>query len=276
MNIPCILSIAGTDPTCGAGIQADLKTISALKGYAATVITSLVAQNTCGVQDMRHIDKDFVYTQIKSVCNDLQIKTVKIGMLFGEELIQTVIRAINDFDLQKIVIDPVMIAKSGDSLIESSSFKLYKTKFLPHAYLITPNVVECEYLLDKKIKNYQDMKLAALELANIYNTNVLLKGGHLNDTQFSQDLLFDQNQNKTFWFQQQRIVTKNTHGTGCSLSSAIATFLAHDLSLYDAVLNANKYIHNAIKNSIDFKIGKGNGPLDHFYYLRKEETNLSI
>lgn len=268
MNIPCVLSIAGTDPTAGAGIQADLKTISALNGYAATVITSLVAQNTQGVQEILHIDPKFVYTQLASVFNDLDIKAVKVGMIFGKEIITEVIKTFKEFKPPKIVIDPVMVAKSGDFLIDFATFEIYKKDFLPYAYLITPNIVEAEYLLDTKINSTMEMENSAILLGKQLQTNVLLKGGHLQQSQNSSDVLYDFHLNKTYWFEYERIETKNTHGTGCSLSSAIATFLALDYSLYDAVNAGTKYLHEAIQSSVNFNVGKGYGPLDHFYFLR--------
>lgn len=266
-KLACILSIAGTDPSGGAGIQADIKAISATGGYAASVITALVAQNTQGVQSIEEVSSQFVRKQLDSVFQDLKFDSVKIGMLHDERIIQVVSEAILHYQPANIVLDPVMFAKDGSSLLELKTIELLKEKLLVHADLITPNLPEGEQLLGKPIKNHQDMADAASALGDTYQTNILLKGGHLQG-QSAPDVLFHQKTNHCYWFETTRIQTKNTHGTGCSLSSAIASYLGQGCSLVDAVQQAKDYLKKSIQAGARYSIGQGNGPVDHFYFLR--------
>lgn len=267
-TLPIILTIAGTDPSGGAGIQADIKTISATGGYAASVITALVAQNTQGVDSIYEIDANFIYRQLHCVFNDLNVSAVKIGMLYNKEIIQVVADALEKFKAKNIVLDPVMFAKSGDSLINFENIEVLKQKLLPKVTLITPNIPECEHLLDNKINDFSKMQSGTKKLSQKYNINVLLKGGHLYDTNKASDVLYEVNK-KYHVFESEWINTSNTHGTGCTLSSAIASYLAQGLTLKESVNMAKIYLTNAVKAASFLKIGKGNGPLEHFYNFRK-------
>lgn len=266
-TLPIVLTIAGTDPSGGAGIQADIKTISATGSYAASVITAIVAQNTQGVDAIYELDSLCINSQIESVFNDLKVSAVKIGMLHNRKIIEVVAATLKKFSFQNVVLDPVMYAKSNDPLIGFADIEILKEQLLPFVDLITPNIPECEHLLGVKINDLPTMEKAARELSETYNINVLLKGGHLNNEQ-SPDLLYEINR-ACKWFETKRIKSKNTHGTGCTLSSAIASYLAQGLLLNEAVAEAKNYLTEALKAACFLKIGKGNGPLDHFYNYRK-------
>ncbi|OGV48560.1 MAG: bifunctional hydroxymethylpyrimidine kinase/phosphomethylpyrimidine kinase [Legionellales bacterium RIFCSPHIGHO2_12_FULL_42_9] len=272
-NIPCVLSIAGTDPSGGAGISADIKAISATGGYAASVITALVAQNTQGVQSILEIPPAFVSQQLESVFNDLTIAAVKIGMLHEKQIIDAVVDALIRFQPAIIVFDPVMVAKDGSILLDLKTISLLKKELIPRVTLITPNLFEASHLLETEIKTTQQMEVAANTLGRHYQVNVLIKGGHLEDTA-SADLLYSIHDNTCHWFTAKRIHTKNTHGTGCSLSAAIASYLAQNFSLLEAVGQAKQYISHAIQSGSMQTIGKGNGPVDHFYFLENRTSRL--
>lgn len=265
-NVPCIASIAGTDPSGGAGIQADIKAISATGGYAASIITALVAQNTQGVQLIQEVPAFFVQQQIESVFNDLDIEAVKIGMLHDARIIDVVASALNTFKPKYVVFDPVMIAKDGSILLSLDTILHLKETLFPHIHLITPNLFEANHLLGSDITTTTDMESAAKSLGAEFNISVLIKGGHLNGEQ-SPDVLYCRPTNDCHWFHAERIDTKHTHGTGCSLSSAIASYLAQGLTLYDAIVTAKNYLTKGIQAGRYLQIGRGNGPIDHFYFL---------
>ena len=265
---PCIVTIAGTDPSGGAGIQADIKVISATGGYAASVITALVAQNTQGVQAIEAVSPDFVQKQIDSVFSDLAIKAVKIGMLHQASIIEVIATALSTLKPEHIVLDPVMVAKDGSILLDLETIDFIKTHLLPHVYLITPNIVEAEHLLNTSITTTTEMESVAKQLGTQFNLNVLLKGGHLQGTR-SPDVLYTVQNNTCEWFHAERFQTRNTHGTGCSLSSAIASYLAQGYALPKAISTAKNYITHAIRSGAEHTIGQGNGPIDHFYFLDK-------
>ncbi|KTD76597.1 bifunctional hydroxymethylpyrimidine kinase/phosphomethylpyrimidine kinase [Legionella waltersii] len=265
-NLACVLSIAGTDPSGGAGISADIKAISATGGYAAAVITALVAQNTQGVQCIERVSPEFVHKQLNSVFLDLPISAVKIGMLHDERIIAVVSKTLDKTRPPNIVFDPVMVAKDGSLLLELDSISLLKEKLLPLTDLITPNLFEAEYLIGGGIRNFQEMEAAALAIGQQFRINVLIKGGHL-ETNESSDVLFNFTKNTIDWFSSPRVKSSNTHGTGCTLSSAISSYLAQGLALYDAVASAKNYISHAIQSGKNYRLGKGNGPVDHFYFL---------
>lgn len=264
---PCVLTIAGSDSSGGAGIQADIKAISATGSYAASVITALTAQNTLGVQGVQAIPPAFVAQQIESVLDDLRIRAVKIGMLFDANIIKIVAEKLEKFQIKNAVLDPVMIAKSGDALLKSEAISALKSELISKCYLITPNLDEAEKLLETRIRNREEMAAAATALGQQYQTNVLVKGGHLS-VDDAADVLFLQQHQSLHWFQSTRIDTKNTHGTGCTYSAAIASFLAQKYDLYDAVSAAKKYVDEAIIAAQHCKIGHGFGPLHHFYFLK--------
>lgn len=266
-HFPCVVSIAGTDPSGGAGIQADIKSISATGSYAASVITVLVSQNTQGVDAIYPISPEFVSNQINSVFKDLQISAVKIGMLYNRDIIEVVLSAIKKYKPNNIVLDPVIMAKDKSLLLQLSDLEFFKKELIPRVHIITPNIMEAEYITSNKITSLIQMEDSAKEIAEQYQTNVLIKGGHLEGNQ-SSDVLFILNERKIKWFNSKRIHTNNTHGTGCSLSSAIASYLAQDYSLNESVNLAKSFLSKAIIGGSKIKIGQGHGPVDHFFFLR--------
>ena len=273
-NPPCVVSFAGTDPSGGAGIQADIKAISATGSYAASIITALVAQNTCGVQSILDIPPAFVTQQADAVFDDLAIKAVKIGMLHNQEIIDVVAATIEHRKPQHVVFDPVMVAKNGCSLIDPTTLDFLKQRLLPHVTLITPNLHEAEKLLHTQITNLDEMALAAITLAKQFNIDVLVKGGHLT-SQKSSDVLYCHSNQQQYWFHANRIETKNTHGTGCTLSSAIASYLAQEYAVNDAIEAAKQYLTRAIESGSQFNIGHGHGPVDHFFNIySSDETTI--
>lgn len=270
----CVLTIAGSDSSGGAGIQADIKVISALGCYAASVITALTAQNTMGVQAIHEIPSTFVQEQLESVFQDLNIKSVKIGMLHNEKIMSVISDTLKKFKPSFVVLDPVMMSKNGCALIDPETLPALKQMLFPLATLITPNLSEAELLLDVKIKTSIEQELAALEIGNRFKVNVLIKGGHFSNEQ-SSDVLYVYREKICHWFHAERIDSHNTHGTGCSLSSAIASFLAKGESLEIAVSNAKKYLTKAIEFGASLKIGRGYGPVDHFYFLNEGDSLTS-
>ncbi|HBI22514.1 MAG TPA: bifunctional hydroxymethylpyrimidine kinase/phosphomethylpyrimidine kinase [Legionella sp.] len=263
---PCVVTIAGTDPSGGAGIQADIKTISATGSYAASIITALVAQNTCGVQAILDVSPAFIQQQIDSVFSDLDVQAVKIGMLHNEHVIDVVAAAMQTLKPTHIVFDPVMVAKNGCALIDPNTIDFLKQRLLPLVTVVTPNIPEAETLMGESITTFAEMEHAAITLGERYQVDVLMKGGHLSG-EHSSDVLYSRKNGHSDWFQAERIDTLNTHGTGCTLSSAIASYLAQHYTLYNAVSAAKHYLTQAIRSGSHFKIGHGHGPVDHFYFL---------
>ena|SRR3989338_9543753 len=261
---PTVLTIAGSDCSGGAGIQADIKTITANGGYAASVITALTAQNTLGVQQIQNLPQTFIDAQLHSVFSDITVDAVKIGMLHDEKVINSVKKAIACYKPSFTVLDPVMIAKGGAKLIKENVIDQLKNSLFPLVTLITPNVPEAETLLQQAITSKNEMAAAAKELSSLYKVNVLIKGGHLN-REHCCDVLHLWENKTDHWFSSLRIQTKNTHGTGCSLSSAIATFLARKYSLISAIRHAKRYISEAIAAGKDYKTGHGHGPIYHYF-----------
>ena len=258
-----VLTIAGSDSGGCAGIQADIKSISACGSYAASVITATTAQNTKGVMDIHPIPIDHIEKQLEAVLSDIGFNAVKIGMLHSCEVIRTVAEKLQAYDAKNIVIDPVMVATSGDLLIHESAIHSLK-EFLPHALLITPNRREAE-ILGKTSINRENAEASAKEIGLQFKTSVLLKGGHLeNASRYMIDVLYEYPQDKISVIKNPKIDTENTHGTGCSLSSSIATFLSQGDSLNHSVKKACNYINQAILSGKDKILGKGNGPIDHF------------
>ncbi len=259
-----ILSIAGSDSGGCAGIQADVKSISANGGYASTVITATTAQNTVGVTDIHPIPNAHLEAQLEAVLSDIDFSAIKIGMLHSAEVIETVKSALLKYKVNNIVLDPVMVATSGDKLITDDAISALKA-FLPEATLITPNLPEAAILLGHGVDS-NNMEDSAKEIAEKYQVSVLLKGGHLDlSSEKLTDILYIKEQSKLVIISNQSVETKNTHGTGCSLSSAIATNLGKGLSLENSVKQACSYINLAIKSGKDKVLGKGNGPIDHFF-----------
>lgn len=274
-KVTCVLTIAGSDSSGGAGIQADIKAISATGCYAASVITALTAQNTQGVQAIQEVSPEFVAQQIESVFSDLKISAIKIGMLHNEKIISVVAAAIEKFKPSHIVLDPVIAAKNGSVLLASDAMDVMREKLFPLVTLITPNLIEAEIMMEEKINNLTEMESLAIKMGNTFNTNILLKGGHLNSQQ-SPDVLYSYQDTACHWFHVERIHTLNTHGTGCSLSSAISSYLAQGETLPNAVNFAKQYLTKAIQFGSMLKMGHGFGPVDHFYFLKEGNYNILV
>lgn len=256
-SIKKILTIAGSDSSGGAGIQADLKTIAALGGYGMSVITALTAQNTTGVQGIYEIPVPFIEKQFDSVVSDLGIDAVKTGMLSSPRIIAAVAKKIRKHKIGRVVVDPVMVAKGGSRLLAARAEECLKKDLLPLALVVTPNIPEAERLSGIKITSRKSMERAARIIHDMGPRNVLIKGGHRKGEAL--DILFDGE--NIFEFASPRIRTKDTHGTGCTLASAIAVYIAFGKSVRDSVAMAKDYIDAAIRNSL--RIGKGHGPLNH-------------
>jgi len=259
-----VLTIAGSDSGGGAGIQADLKTIAANGCYGMSVITALTAQNTLGVTGIHAVPIEFVAAQMEAVLADIGADAVKIGMLFSPELIRTVADNLKKFAVRAIVLDPVMIAQSGDKLLQDEAIEALKQHLIPLARLITPNLPEASVLLGRDIATPAAIEQAAVDLAGLGCPNVLIKGGHL-ETAASDDCLYLAAEQRMVTLPGDRIATRNNHGTGCTLSSAIASFIARGEAVENAVRLAKDYITGAIRAGAAYTIGHGHGPVHHFF-----------
>jgi hydroxymethylpyrimidine/phosphomethylpyrimidine kinase len=258
------LSIAGSDSCGGAGIQADIKTMTMNGVYAMSAITALTAQNTTGVRDIMEASPEFLAEQLDAVFEDIYPDAVKIGMVSSAELIRTIAAKLKEYGAKNIVVDPVMVATSGARLIKEEAIDTLTKELLPLATVTTPNVPEAEILSGMEINSQADMELAAKKISESFGCAVLLKGGHsIND---ANDLLYANGQIK--WFEGKRIDNPNTHGTGCTLSSAIASNLAKGYSLESSVKRAKDYISGALAAMLD--LGKGSGPMKHAFDLSGE------
>jgi len=260
-----VLTIAGSDSGGGAGIQADIKTISALGCYGTTVITAITAQNTLGVNAIHPIPVNIIEKQLYAVLSDIGTDAVKIGMLHSVEIIKTVSKALIEFQVKNIVLDPVMVATSGDKLIEDNTVDALVNFLFPLADIITPNLPEANILVNYNITTKDQMIESAKKLLEFGSKSVLLKGGHLKG-----DILFDiyvqkNEKNETKVFENKRIFTRNIHGTGCTLSSAIASFLACEEKMEISVEKAIDYLNKTIQHGKDYKTGEGSGPVNHFF-----------
>ena len=253
-----ILIIAGSDSSGGAGIQADIKTVTALGSYAMTAITAVTIQNTTGVKSIVPIDPKEISNQIEFTSKDIKPDAIKIGMLHSSEVIKSVISSLKLIKVRKIILDPVMIAKGGAKLINDKAIKLLKNELIKKVNLITPNIPEAEILTKTKIKTKEDMIFAASILINLGAKNVFIKGGHL-DSKFVTDIFV--NKKEIIIIKNKRITTSNTHGTGCTLSSAITTFFACGKTLKKSCELATKYVNNSIRSNLNY--GKGHGPINH-------------
>lgn len=257
-KIPCSLTIAGTDPTGGAGIQADLKTFQELKSYGMSVITSVVAQNTTGVQAVYHLPLEMIEKQLNSVISDIPIHAFKTGMIANIDMMKLIAKKITGLNAH-YVMDPVMVATSGDPLIDEDAQDYLRDHLLPLTSIVTPNIPEAETLIGKPINTEDDMKEAAIYIVEKLGArSAIVKGGHLRGDAI--DYFYDGEQIHTF--STKRIDTKNTHGTGCTLSAAITAYLSQGIPLRTAVESAKKYVTSAIKHSLD--LGHGNGPTNHW------------
>jgi len=263
MSIPIALTIAGSDSSGGAGIQADLKTFAACGVYGASAITALTAQNTQGVTGIHDVPPDFITAQIDAVFADLEVKAVKIGMVARMEAIEAIVTGLDRWSPRHVVVDPVMVATSGDRLLSPDAIDALRTKLFPRASIITPNLPEAAALLNEAVAaSDADIERQGKKLLALGCLAVLIKGGHGQGPE-STDYLIDAN--LVIRLAAKRISTKNTHGTGCSLSSAIAAGLAKGESLEAAVRNAKTYVSAAIAAADKFQVGRGHGPIHHFH-----------
>lgn len=266
------LTIAGSDSGGGAGIQADLKTFQELDVYGMSVITAVTAQNTTGVQGVYSVPIEGIIEQLRSIGNDLPPNALKTGMLFNSETIDAVAKFIESYSMKNIVVDPVMIAKGGASLLQTEAVEALKGKLLPLATIVTPNIPEAEVLTGIKIETMNDRKQAAKLLYSMGAKSVMIKGGHDQESEVMIDLLYDGQQFHTFT--STRVSTKNTHGTGCTFSAAITAQLAKGCSVVQAVEVAKNFIQAAIEE--DLLIGSGHGPTNHWAYKRNKAISSAI
>lgn len=257
-----LLIIAGSDSSGGAGIQADIKTATALGVYAMTALTAITAQNTTGVKSIVSIPPREIFNQISFSVQDIKPSSVKIGMLHNVGVIKEVIKAIKKYKLKNIVIDPVMVAKGGQRLISNSSINFLREKLFPYALLVTPNIPEAEALINKKIKTLDEIIKAGKQILKFGPKFVLIKGGHINKS-IIEDVLISKNNIKIF--KNKKIKTKNTHGTGCTLSSAIASFVSRNYNMNESCRRSIQYVHKAIL--LNPKFGRGHGPINHMALL---------
>lgn len=258
------LTIAGSDSSGGAGIQADIKTMLCNGVYAMSAITALTAQNTTGVTDIMEVTPEFLGKQLDMIFTDIYPDAVKIGMVSNPILIKKTAEKLKEYQAKNIVVDPVMVATSGASLMREEAIETLKAQLLPLADLLTPNIPEAEVLADMKICTEEDMITAAKKISDSYGCAVLCKGGH--SIQDANDLLYSNGRYQ--WFQGKRIENPNTHGTGCTLSSAIASNLAKGFSVQESVQRAKDYISGALADMLD--LGKGSGPLNHGFGIKTE------
>lgn len=261
--VPRALTIAGSDSGGGAGIQADLKTFTMLRVFGMSAITSVTAQNTNSVLRIYNLSPEFIELQIEAVVKDIGVDAVKIGMLSTKETISSVAVKVKEYGLTNIVLDPVMVAKGGESLLNPDAEEVLVQELLPHATVLTPNIPEAEVISGLRITSVEDMKSAATKIRALGPKYVLVKGGHLDNSIDAVDILYDGAD--FFDFKSPRVDTRNTHGTGCTYSAAICAGLAKGFSVFDSIKEAKHYVSFAIQNSFD--IGSGHGPLNHFWKI---------
>lgn len=268
MQYKRVLTIAGSDPGGGAGIQADIKAISACGCFAMSAITAVTVQNTIGVSAVYPIPVHTIEGQIEAVLSDLGADAIKIGMLHSTEVIMAVKESLVRFGIKNIVLDPVMVSTSGHKLMQDEAIETLKNELIPLADMITPNIPEAEILLNRKIYSEKDMPQAAKDLSLNGRISVLLKAGHLSGNELI-DIFYNAETKETLELKSVKSETLNTHGTGCTLSSAVAAFLAHGLTKNEAVSRAKIYISEAIQEGSKYRIGNGHGPVHHFYRFWK-------
>ena len=261
-----VLTIAGSDSGGGAGIQADIKTVSAMGCYAASAVTAVTVQNTAGVQAVHPVPLDILEGQIDAVLSDIGTDAVKIGMLHSAEVVDLVADKMKQYEVRNVVLDPVMVSTSGHRLIEDNAVQVIKERLLPLARVMTPNVPEAEILAGRKISGECDFRDVALELSSAYGVSVMLKAGHLSGETLTDYFLNAEDGSMTL-LPSKRVVTLNTHGTGCTLSSAIAAALAKGQGLTEAAGTAKRYLEQALISGSEYEIGNGFGPVNHFFAL---------
>ena len=272
MKYPIVLTIAGSDPSGGAGIQADIKAISATGSYAASAVTSVTVQNTVGVSAVHDIPVDIVRGEIKAVLDDIGADAVKIGMLSNSALVRSVAESVEAYGITNVVLDPVMVATSGDKLLAEDAVRVLSGELAPLVRVITPNIPEAEVLSGKKISSQEDLSAIAVELSSMLSrrerkVSVLLKAGHMAGKKLI-DCFYNAEEDHVIMLPSQRVFTVNTHGTGCSLSSALASYLAQGYALDFSVAKAKDYMIGAIESGSKYEIGHGHGPVDHFWNCR--------
>ncbi len=261
-----VLTIAGSDSGGGAGIQADIKAISAMGCFATSAITAITAQNTIGVRAIHPIPLDIIESQISAVLEDIGTDAIKIGMINTPEVVEVIAALLDKFEIRNVVLDPVMVATSGDPLIKGEAVAAIKELLIPRARVITPNIPEAEILLGESITSQSQFPEAARKLSMGGKVSVLLKAGHLEGDTLT-DILYNAEDDTIVELTSRRVETPNTHGTGCTLSSALAAALAKGLPLTQATHSAKEYISSAIKSGAQYKIGKGHGAVNHFFRL---------
>src|SRR5690606_6380008 len=271
---PSVLTIAGFDGSGGAGIQADIKTISALGCYATSVLTALPVQNTQGVKNIFPIPIEAVAAQLDAIMEDIVPDTIKIGMVHTPQLVDTIAAVLERHPDIPVVFDPVMVATSGHHLIEEQTIDTIIEKLLPLSAVITPNMDEAAIIAKIKVETVKDMELAGRSIKQLGCKNILLKGGHQKTAVITSLLLDEENNYHAFQFS--KIETNNTHGSGCTLSSAIASYIAQGQDLFEAVVLGQQYVFNAIQSGADTQTGKGNGPLNHFFDPQKLIKNEMV
>ena len=264
-----VLTIAGSDSGGGAGIQADIKAISAMGCFAASAITAVTVQNTLGVEGVHPIPLDILRGQIEAVLSDIGANAVKVGMLHSSEVVELVAEMVDKYEIKNLVLDPVMVSTSGHRLIEESAIQTLREVLIPRARVITPNIPEAEILAGVKITSSAQFPEVARTLSMGGRVSVLLKAGHLTD-ECVEDLFYNAEDDTLTLLPSERIETPNTHGTGCTLSSAFAAAIARGEGLTEAARSAKDYIAAAIRSGADYQIGHGHGPVDHFFGLRIE------
>ncbi len=258
-RVPRALTIAGSDSGGGAGIQADLKSFAAMGVYGTSVLTAITAQNTIAVTGVHEIPPEMIAAQIRAVLTDIGADAVKTGMLSSSAIIESVAEELDDFQVSKLVVDPVMVAKSGDSLLREEAVDALRLKLLPKATVVTPNIPEAEVLTGISIASLEEVRRAAAQIVDMGARSVVVKGGHLEGP--AVDTFYDGREYRELYAE--RIDTRNTHGTGCTFASSIAAGLAKGMDVGDAVAAAKEYVTGAIRQS--FEVGQGHGPLNHFY-----------
>ncbi|MDM8173311.1 MULTISPECIES: bifunctional hydroxymethylpyrimidine kinase/phosphomethylpyrimidine kinase [Olivibacter] len=271
---PIAMTIAGFDGSGGAGIQADIKTFSALGCFATSVLTALPIQNTQGVQAIYAIPDRAIQEQIRVLLSDIFPKAIKIGMVHTATLVDVIVETLSEYPKVPLIFDPVMVASSGHRLVQDATVATIVEKLIPKTDLITPNIDEAAVLAEMKISSLDDMYIAGERILKLGATNVLLKGGHLQSSTLT-SLYFD-NQGKVHSYESAKLETNNLHGTGCTLSSAITSFLARDFPMESAIVAGQCYTYKAIKNGMDVLTGKGRGPLNHFFDPEKLIKNAFL
>jgi len=261
-----VLTIAGSDSGGGAGIQADLKTMAAIGCYGMSVITALTAQNTIGVTGIYPIPPAFAAEQMAAVFTDMGADAVKIGMLYSAELIEVVAAELKKYGARKIVLDPVMVAQSGDTLLQDDAVAAIQKHLMPLADVVTPNLPEAEVLTGTRLRNLENIRAAARSLAGYGSRSILIKGGHLKEND-STDLLYLSDEDRFVELKAERVACRNNHGTGCTLSSAIASYMAKGNGIEEAAKKAKVYITEAIRAGAGYRLGRGHGPVHHFYQI---------